>query len=147
MGPLDGIKAVVYTDTQPLPAELERWRKSGGVVIGPGLSDPYAIAAETHLKLGRKHDLLRLWNAGSMNLHYTESPDGAKRLIHLINYSTRAPASEVTLGLATAFKRARMHTFQYAKDLKPVIPAPAEGSGIELVLPPFSVFAAIEVEN
>jgi len=107
--------------------------------------DPYLVAADAHLLLSRRNDLLRLWNAGSMNAHYTVAPDGKRALVQLINYSGRPAGHPVTLGLTEPYRTARFWGLGVATPapLKPV----AAARGIELPLPDFGVYAAVELEK
>jgi hypothetical protein len=98
---------------------------------------------DAHLLLSRRHDVLRLWNPGSILAHYTQSPMGDRAVVHLINYSTREASHEVTLGLPKAYRAARMITFDKTTTIDPV----AMTHGIELRLPPVPVYAAIELTS
>ena len=89
----------------------------------------------------RRYDVMRLWNGGSLNPHYTQSADGKRAVIQLVNYTARS-TSNVTLGLDKKFQKARLHTFEDVRELK----IEAAGTGVEIPLPPVGVYAAIEVE-
>lgn len=104
-------------------------------------SDPYALVADVHTLISRRTDLLRLWNAGSFLAHYTEAPDGSRAIIHLLNYSSREPSHDMTLGLAKPYRSARLITPESVTALKPL----SARQGIEMQLPPVRVYAAIEV--
>ena len=98
---------------------------------------------DAHLLLSRRHDVLRLWNPGSILTHYAQSPAGDRAVVHMINYSTREASHEVTLGLPRAYRSARMITFEKETAIEPS-KAP---HGIELRLPPVPVYAAIELTS
>lgn len=104
--------------------------------------DPYTAAAKTHLALTRKLDLLRTWNAGSINTLYTQSPDKKQSVVHMVNYSAREASHHTTLWLAKNYKSAKLLTFTVQENLKP---QPVNG-GIELALPPLGVYTAILLE-
>lgn len=109
---------------------------------GATTKNPYELAVSTHLKMSRRNDVLRLWNAGTFNAYYTADPAGSTHLVQLLNYSARVPSSEVTLGLALTYRTARLHTIGAApRDLE-VLPVRA---GVELRLPPIAVYGAIEL--
>ncbi len=107
-------------------------------------SDPYLVALDTHLLLGRSHDLLRLWNGGSLNVHYAMQADGTRAVVHLINYAARPAGHEVTLGMNRPVRRA---LFREPAASEPraltILPAP---QGVELPLPGFGAYAAVELE-
>ncbi len=68
--------------------------------------DPYLAALDAHLPLGRRHDVIRLWNAGPLNAHYTVAPQGRPAVVQLLNYSLRQAAHPVTVGLAERYRAA-----------------------------------------
>ncbi|MCS7314072.1 MAG: hypothetical protein NZ554_01255 [Bryobacteraceae bacterium] len=107
-------------------------------------SDPYLVALDAHLLLGRRHDPIRLWNGGSFNAHYLVRPDGKRAVVQLLNYATRRPAHAVTLGINGAFRRAIFWEpeAEGPRTLE-TLPAP---HGIEIPLPEFPVCAAVELE-
>jgi hypothetical protein len=111
-------------------------------VVNDPWSDPYLVAQDAHLLLTRKHDLLRLFNFGAMNSHYVRSRDGRKGVVHLMNYSRREAAHQITLAVAAQYRTGRFHTFD---GVTPLNPSPA-AKGVEFALPPFDVYAAIEME-
>ena len=106
-------------------------------------SDPYRVAMDAHLLMSRRHDVLRLWNPGSILAHCTQSASGDRAVVHLINYSTREASHEVTLGLTKKYRMARMITFEKTTAIEPG----AAAHGIELRLPPVPVYAAIELSS
>jgi len=107
--------------------------------------DPYLAALDVHLLLGRRHDVIRLWNAGSLNAYYTVAPPGRPALVQLLNYSLRGAAHSVTVGLSERYRAARFWELG-AKAPRRLEIRPA-AQGIELPLPGFSVYAAIELEG
>lgn len=108
------------------------------------LSDPYLAALDVHLLLGHEHDLVRLWNGGSLNVHYTAPEAGGEALLQLVNYTTRRAAHPVTVGLTERYRAARFWRLDAATPEPLKIERAARG--IELPLPEFSVYAAIELE-
>jgi len=136
----------------PAPGDVyERftvWRTGKGrlAIAKEELSDPYLAALDVHLLLGHEHDLLRLWNGGSLNVYYTSSPAaGRSGLLQLVNYTTRRAAHPVTVGLAQPYKKARF--WDLGADSPRPLEIQAAARGIELPLPEFSVYAAIELEE
>ena len=104
-------------------------------------SDPYELVHQVHLLVSRRNDVMRLWNGGSLNPHYTQSPDGKRAVVQLVNYTARSTIN-VTLGLDKKFQKAWLHTFEDVRELK----IGAARTGVEIPLPPVGVYAAIEVE-
>jgi hypothetical protein len=104
-------------------------------------TDPYQLATDTHLLLSRRNDVIRLWNAGSTNVYYTRSSNG-KGLVQVINYATRSFGSPVSLYVAHPYKSAQTISFSGVASEKLTIERKADG--VEVNLPPFPVYAAIE---
>ncbi len=107
--------------------------------------DPYAAARDVHVLMSRRHDHIHLYNAPSTNSYATISPDGARAVVHLLNYSMRAPASPVTLAVRRRYRDARLWTpgASGPGELKMI----GEADWMEMPLPPFSVYAAIELST
>ncbi len=173
IGDLKGIKAVLYVSREAAPKQLLEWAAGGGLLLAPFATsvkgstedderwtihstgkgkvavakkqwgDPYSLAVDTHLMLGRKHDVIRMWNPGSLNTFYKQSADGSKAVVHLINYAFRGAAHEVTVGLSEKYSTVTMHTFSGSTPMKPVLAGP----GIELQIPPLEVYAALELSK
>ena len=173
VGDLAGMKGALYVSREAAPNEFLEWADQGGLLIAPfgtpvrgaaedddrwkiytlgkgrvavakkQWSDPYSLAVDAHLLLGRKHDLIRMWNPGSLNTFYKTTPDGSAGVVHLINYAFRGAAHEVTVGLTEKYSAVTMHTFDGSTPLKPVLAGP----GIELQIPPLEVYAALELKK
>jgi len=106
--------------------------------------DPYLLAQDAHLLLSRRHDAVRLFNAGSIQWYHTASPDGRRWLVHLVNYSRYGAAHQVTLQSWTKLKAARCYSSDSAesKDLG----INRETGQAEVYLPRFTVHASVELE-
>ena len=55
--------------------------------------DTYDTVADIQNIMSHRNDLLRLYNASSMNFFYQTSAQGRQGVIHLLNYSRR-PGSD-----------------------------------------------------
>jgi hypothetical protein len=124
------------------PADLSGFASVLRLDQEPKSDDPFQIAADAHKQMGRLHDLLRLWNDGSLNANYTASPDGREHLVQLINYAAAPSSDQITLGLARAYKSAVLTTLD---DPPKALAIHSVRAGIELQLPPFPVYAAISL--
>jgi hypothetical protein len=114
----------------------------GRVAIARKLwNDPYQVATDSHLLMSRKHDVIRLWNAGSTNALYKAGPKG-KGLVQVINYATRAFGHPVSLYVAHPYKSATVATIS-TREPEPLTVTP-KAEGVEVNLPPFPVYSAIE---
>ena len=171
-GDTESAKAIVLFDHQPVQIEdYTRWVRAGGLlIVPPGTrqgeapiehghkifpegkgriavtekpwADPYQTAAQTHLLLSRRHDTLRLWNAGSINAHYIESPGQKAALVHLLNYADRPSADNTTLWTAKPYQTAIVTTLSGPQTT--LHPTPING-GTEIALPPLGPYTAIEL--
>jgi len=106
-------------------------------------TDPWELATRTHEKLGRRNDVFRLWNGGSLNAHFTVSPKGGAALLQLINYAARAPGQAVTAGVMSKYGSARIITLEHPQGQ--TIELHHVRDGVEIYAPRFSVYAAIEL--
>jgi hypothetical protein len=108
--------------------------------------DPYDMVADIQNIMSHRNDLLRLYNAPSMNFFYQTSAQGRQGVIHMLNYSRR-PASDGPLFYVKEPHRS-------ARLVSPEIASPAElqwvpqeAGGAELTVPRISVYGAIEMEK
>jgi len=130
-------------------------------VASEEMLDPYAVALDAHLLLSRRHDPVRLFNAGSMNAHYAVSPDRRRAVVHILNYSMRPQGHPVSVSFPARYRAARLWDLS-RREAAPLQVFPEPGGtglqsvrpqakppaprGIELHLPPLQAYAAIELE-
>lgn len=108
-------------------------------------TDPWELAMKTRDKVGRRNDLFRLWNGGSIYVHYKVSSDARTGLVHLVNYAARVPGEAVTLGVTDSYRLGKIYTLAQP-DGAPV-PLHRVQHGVEIYLPPSPVYAAIELRK
>lgn len=108
----------------------------------PG-GDPFLIAADSQLLMSHRHDLIRLFNSSTLNAYYTAS--GNTAVVHLLNYALRTWEGPATVALARRYRSGRFWRVEETGP-QPLELAPSETGGVELHLPPFGVYAAIELE-
>jgi len=107
-------------------------------------TDPYVIAADTHTIFGRAHDLLRAWNAGTINSLCLTSFKGRSCLIQLVNYYNQT-AKDVCLQVCDLYRSARLWLLEQTR---PVPLRLSIGRGTtEIQLPPLPAYAAVELEK
>jgi hypothetical protein len=108
--------------------------------------DTYDMVADIQADISHRNDVLRLYNAASMNFFYQASAQGGQEVIHLLNY-TRRPATDGPLFyVKDPHKSARLVSPEIASPLE-LKWAIQEAGGAELSLPRISVYAAIELEK
>ncbi len=105
--------------------------------------DQYVLAQDAHLLMSRRNDAVRLFNAGSLMLYHTASPDGKTWAVQLLNYTRFAPAHSVSVQTWQAVKSARFLTPEGGTA---VLEIHRDTGQYEVYLPRFSVYAAVELE-
>ena len=103
-------------------------------------ADPYQLANDVHLLLSRSNDVIRLWNAGTVNAVFTEDAMG-QGLVQVINYATRASGQPVSMWVARPYKTALIVNLS-GRDPEPLTVTP-KADGVDVNLPPFDVYSAI----
>jgi hypothetical protein len=107
--------------------------------------DPYRVAEEVHLLMSRRNDLFRLGNGASMSVCCTGSSDGRRTLIQLVSFDRRPSRVPVSLWVRPHFRAARLWRLGSSEPM--ILSAKAEQGGQELSLPPFTTYAAVELES
>lgn len=105
--------------------------------------DQYILAQDAHLLMSRRHDAVRLFNAGSLVAYHTAAPGGARWLVHLLNYARAGAAHQVSLQTWAKAQRARLHVAgEAAQDVE----IHRETGRSEIYLPRIELYAAVELE-
>ena len=104
-------------------------------------SDPYEIASDAHLLLGRPEDMVRLWNGSSTNLYCTES--NGKCIVHVLNYAVRTNGSPLSFWIDRPYKTARFH--EVTNDDPKKLEVVSRYGGAEVAIPDFLCYGAIEL--
>lgn len=107
--------------------------------------DPYQVAVDAHLLMSRRNDPVRLFNTATVGAYYSVAPDGKKAVVQLVRYSRPGGARTVIVGTAEDLRAARFWTIEQPTPV-PLRPENAE-LGWEFPLPPFSIYAAVELER
>ena len=124
--------------------EVRRLGKGRLAVAREEMQDPYAVALDAHLLLSRRHDPVRLFNAGSTNPYYTVAPDGQRGLLQIVNYAMRAAGHPISVNFPVRYRAARLWHLG-AREAAPLKVVEME-RGVDVQLPPLGVYAAIELE-
>jgi hypothetical protein len=115
------------------------------VVARSHYDDPWRLAADTRLILGRRFDLLRFANAGSCNIAFKATADARRAQLRLINYAGRPSINPVTATLLYPYRTARMGSLD-RPDAPVNLPIHRESRRTVLHVPEFSVYAEINLE-
>ena len=136
----DGLKPFRQRD----PAYSIYTKGDGRVAVARQLwGDPFALAAEAHMLLSRRYDVLRLFNAGLSAAWYTEG--GSRDLVQIVNFVGRTWGHPTSVYVARTYRAARYYALD-APAGKPMDVIPRD-NGIELKIPSFKVYAAVELEG
>jgi hypothetical protein len=108
--------------------------------------DTYDTVADIQNIVSHPNDLLRLYNASSMNFFYEGSAQGRHAVIHLLNYSRRPASDGPLFYVKEPHKSARLVSPELASPVE-LEWAPQEAGGAELSLPRISVYGAVELES
>ena len=121
-------------------------------------ADAYLIANDTVALVSHRFDLLRFWDAGSLNAYLSKAPDGKRAVAQMVFYAwemngaTAAHGPEnATVRVAGRYRTAQLLTF----DKQPITLGPPDDHGIgmviyedsvELHLPPLTHYGAVELD-
>ena len=108
--------------------------------------DSYDTVADIQNVISHRNDVLRLYNAPSMNFLYQTSVQGGQAVIHLMNYSRRPASDGPLFYVREPHKSARLVRPEIASVAELQF-APQEAGGAELSLPRLSVYGAVEMEK
>ena len=142
-----------YWGPSGLVARREDWlfdydifdfHKGRFVVASGGFSDPYLLARDTHLLVGRENDLARLYNPGTTNCYTSIGPDGRKEIVQVVNYAN-GTASYVALWVNMKAHGAKI--WSPNSQTPNSLGGTPESDGTSFELPELSVNCAIEIER
>ncbi len=108
------------------------------------LTDPYEVAQDAQILLSHRYDLLRFYNGFLLGGYLAHSPDGKRRLAHIVNYAGAPPEDPPSAWIAGRYHSAKLWSVEEQSS------APAQWSvqrgGAEVHLPLFPVYGGIELE-
>lgn len=106
--------------------------------------DPYLMAQDVHLLMSRRHDIVRLFNPGSLLCWPVISPDRRRLLVHLLNYSRHGAAHDVVVQTWAPVKAAFVERPGAERRTAAVR---REAGGWEIEVEPFDLYCALELEG
>ena len=122
--------------------EMRRLGKGRVAICTEESPDPYLVARDVHMILGRTNDLVRFYNITSLISCYSAQPDGAG-LLQFVNYARRAPDDVITAWLNHPYRSARLWTL--ASGTARTVAIAAENGGTAVHLPSIPVYAGVEL--
>lgn len=81
--------------------------------------DPFLLVAQVHVLIGHRHDVVRVWNAGSTDTYFVASKADKKAVVHLIPYAS-GRTQPITLGFLEPYRSARIIRLDGEQAVKPV---------------------------
>ncbi len=126
-----------------LEYDLRSAGKGRVAVSTEDFDDPWRVAADAHVLLGRANDLIRHANAGAMNITYTASADGRHARLQLVSYSHQRALNPVTLTLYNRYRTAlfRSLTSPAVKE----VPVAVEYGRTAVYLPHFAICGTVDL--
>jgi hypothetical protein len=103
-------------------------------------NDPFVLAADAHVVMGRRHDVIRMWNAGSCLARYSQAVE--RGMVQILNFAGREPAHDVSLYVAHPYRTARFTSLANAEPQR--VEVVTRETGIEVSVPRFAVYSAVE---
>lgn len=107
--------------------------------------DPYEVAQDAQILASHRYDQVRVFNSFVLGAYSTVSPDGKRRLQHLINYGGGEDDDPATAWIAGRARAARLWSFA-SKEAQPLEIVP-QRDGLEVHLPRLDVYGGIELEG
>lgn len=124
--------------------DLRRLGKGSVATATRDWDDPYFLAADVHSLVQRRHDPVRLFNAGSVWEHYSTTSGGSRALLQLVSFTSR-PNPSISVALPHTWRSISMYVIGAAGPAA-LTPVKVEGRS-ELHLPEFSSYAAVEFRS
>ena len=105
--------------------------------------DPFMIARDVHMLLGRTYDVARFFNLSAFLSNCTASPDRTRQLVQIVSFAIRFPNDLATVWVPG--KCASAHLWSLGSAGPSPLEMVPENGGTSLLLPPVPVYAGIEL--
>lgn len=106
-------------------------------------SDPYLLANDSVTLVSRRWDLLRFWNFGSIGSRLTVSADRRRATAQIVSYAEPGVYGP-TVGVGGAYRKARLWRCDQPGSSE--VKVARQKDGVEVLLPPLSIYGAVELE-
>jgi hypothetical protein len=107
--------------------------------------DPFMIARDVHMLLGRTYDVARFFNLSAFLSSCTASPEGDREVVQVVSFAIRFPNDPATVWVPGEYASARLWSVGAGEPA--AIRMVPENSGTSLYLPPVPVYAGIELSK
>jgi hypothetical protein len=125
--------------------DVRRLGKGRLAVCRTDSPDPFMIARDVHMLLGRQYDVARFFNLSAFLSLCTASPDRTREVVQIVSFAIRFPNDLATAWVPGKYASARLWSLG-SEGSSPVETA-AENGGTSLFLPPVPVYAGIELSG
>jgi hypothetical protein len=140
-----------WGQTDGTPAELDHPRvnvrrlgKGRVGVTKDDSPDPFMVARDVHMLLGRSYDVARFFNLSAFLSYCSGSSDGAQELVQIVSFANRAN-DVATAWVPGKYAGARLWSLGSAGP--EVIEMVPENGGTSLPLPAVAVYAGVELSG
>jgi hypothetical protein len=107
--------------------------------------DPFMIAQDVQMLLGRTYDVARFYNLAAFLAHCTASADHGQELVQIVSFAAHFPDDQATAWVPGTYASARL--WSLGSEGPSAIEMSPENDGTSLLLPPMPVYAAIELST
>lgn len=125
--------------------DVRRMGKGRLAICKDSSPDPFMIARDVHMLLGRTYDVARFFNLSAFLSYCSASPDRAQELVQIVSFAIRFANDLATAWVPGRFASARLWSLG-SESSSPVEMLPENG-GTSLLLPPVPVYAGIELSR
>lgn len=126
--------------------EMRRFGKGRIAMAHKQPEDPYEVAQDAQILLSHRYDLVRFFNGFLLGAYSTVSPDGKRRLAHIVNYGGGADdENPATARFSGRFRSAKL--WSVGKALARSLEMVAQKEAIEVHLPGLAVYGGVELES
>jgi hypothetical protein len=123
--------------------DVRRLGKGRLAVSKAGSPDPFMIARDVHMLLGRTYDVARFFNLSAFVSLCSASLDGSKEVVQIVSFAIRFANDLATVWVPGKYASARLWSLDSPNPA--ALEMVAENGGTSLLLPPVPVYAGIEM--
>jgi hypothetical protein len=123
--------------------DVRRLGKGRLAISKTGSPDPFMIARDVHMLLGRTYDVARFFNLSAFLSLCTGSADGAREVVQIVSFAIRFPGDLATAWVPGKYASAKL--WSLGAEIATEIEMVSENGGTSLPLPAVPVYAGIEL--
>jgi hypothetical protein len=123
--------------------DVRRLGKGRLAVSKTSSADPFLIARDVHMLLGRQYDVARFFNLSAFLSYCTASPDRTRELVQVVSFAIRFANDLATAWVPGKYASARL--WSLGSEGSSPVEMVSENGGTSLLLPAVPVYAGIEL--